>query len=222
MSLFYYRLQGTSSADQWGLNNLVNYHQLVIWLLEFLEAVLVMFYKHLCHLSSQFRFVPFRYTISSNITEIKLKILTPLLSIASFNICTTSFPTTFEQLKPFVHLSNMPTVKPLCERGKLNVKPRGSFWSATFSSLTKMAKHSAMWSKSCSPEPSMMCCGMAKILDFISKCSTLSSINRTLKFVPPRSSARNFPVSERNNEHVMKIWINLIKKWQFFCDHERW
>lgn len=121
--------------------------------------------------------------------------------MASFNICTTSFPTTFEQLKPFVHLSNMPTVKPFCDSGKLKVKPSGSFWSATFSSLTKIAKHSAMWSNNCSPEPSMMCWGMAKIFDFISKCSTLSSIRRTLKFVPPRSSAKNFPVSGRNNQH---------------------
>lgn len=52
--------------------------------------------------------------------------LTPRLAIASFNNCTTSSPTTPEQLKPLVHFANKPFVKPSCFNGNENVKPNGN------------------------------------------------------------------------------------------------
>lgn len=76
-------------------------------------------------------------------------ILTPLRSMASCSSCTTSLPTTFEQLKPFVHLSKIPFVRPFCDKGKLNVKPNGSFSRTTFSSFMNFAKQSAIWSNNC-------------------------------------------------------------------------
>lgn len=52
--------------------------------------------------------------------------LTPRLAIASLSNCTTSSPTTSEQLKPLVHLTRIPFVKPSCCSGNENVKPNGN------------------------------------------------------------------------------------------------
>lgn len=52
--------------------------------------------------------------------------LTPRLAIASLSNCTTSLPTTPEQLKPLVHWTSNPFVKPSCCSGNENVKPNGN------------------------------------------------------------------------------------------------
>jgi len=44
--------------------------------------------------------------------------------IACCNISTTSFPTTLVQLKPFVHDTNVASLKLFCLQGKLNVKAK--------------------------------------------------------------------------------------------------
>ena len=54
------------------------------------------------------------------------RILTPRRAIASLSNCTTSSPTTPEQLKPFVHLTSIPFVRPSCCNGNENVNPNGN------------------------------------------------------------------------------------------------
>lgn len=107
--------------------------------------------------------------------------LTPRLLSASSRSSTTSRSTTPSQLKPFVHLIRNPFVKPNCLSGKEKVKPSGSlsvwslcsynenrFWywfignrKPTRLTLMKFAKHSAMWSNNCVPEPIIILWGMA-------------------------------------------------------------
>lgn len=125
--------------------------------------------------------------------------------MASNSSCTTSCPTTFEQLKPLVHLFNIPVVRLFCIKGKLKVKPRGRTSFKIFSSFINLYRESAMWSNNLSPDPNMMCCGIANIFDFISKWFLLSSMSSTLKFVPPRSRARNLPPSGRQKNWNIQI-----------------
>lgn len=59
---------------------------------------------------------------------------TPRLAIASLSNCTTSSPTTPEQLNPLVHLTSKPLVSPSCNSGKENVNPSGSLSAYTLCS----------------------------------------------------------------------------------------
>lgn len=58
----------------------------------------------------------------------------------------------------------------------------------------------------CVPEPSIMLCGMAKIFDCIWEMSSLSSMRSTRKLVPPKSSARNLPLSSvtKHNSNLLE------------------
>lgn len=109
--------------------------------------------------------------------------LTPRLAIASLSNCTTSSPTTSEQLKPLVHWTSKPFVKPSCRSGNEKVKPNGNRSAYTLCSCTKIRvvsqsvaieidsidqitfmkfdKHSAMWSNNWTPLPNIIFCGIA-------------------------------------------------------------
>ena len=72
--------------------------------------------------------------------------------MASLSSCTTSFPTTPEQLKPLVQVFSNPLVSPNCCSGKLNVKPKGNVSCTMFCCFMNAARQSAMWSNNCRRE----------------------------------------------------------------------
>lgn len=64
---------------------------------------------------------------------------TPFLSMASFNSCTTSLPTTLEHLKSLVHLIKKPFCKPFCSNGKPKVTARNLLLRISCSSFINFA-----------------------------------------------------------------------------------
>ena len=138
----------------------------------------------------------------------------PLRARASLRRSTTSLPSTPAHLKPFVQLVSFPMARPSCLQGKENVKPSGRQLPLRPFSWTKSARHLAMWSNSCTPGPSMISFEIANTFESIWNCFSFSILMRrtlgeekyeifvcfnpnfqNLKLVPPRSRAKNLPVS---------------------------
>ena len=111
-----------------------------------------------------------------------------------------------------------------CLQGKLKVKPSGNAVSLMLRVSMNLAKQEAMWSNRSVPGPVIIdykhlillsiCIyeftfGMANISLSISNfCPFPISIRTTLKFVPPRSRAKNFP-TYRCNPRMMSSQLNL-------------